>query len=97
LDLEFRRRAESLRERFEEMFWREELSLYALALDGRKRACAVRTSNPGQCLFTGIVSAARAQRVAETLLRPESFSGWGIRTLVADEIRYGVCGRTTTQ
>ena len=49
-----RARRTTLRERFEQAFWCEELSTYALALDGDKRPCRVRTSNAGQCLFTGI-------------------------------------------
>ena len=49
-----------LAERFEAAFWCEELGTYALALDGAKRQCAVRTSNAGQVLFTGIASAERA-------------------------------------
>jgi glycogen debranching enzyme len=82
------RQAEDLRERFEQAFWCEELSTYALALDGNKRPCQVRTSNAGQCLFTGIASRERAGRVAETLLSPESFSGWGVRTVAASEARF---------
>jgi len=80
--------AEMVRERFEEQFWCEELSTYALALDGRKRACQVRTSNAGHCLYTGIASPERARRVAETLLSAESFSGWGVRTVASSEMRY---------
>lgn len=81
-------RAEELRRKFEEAFWCEELSTYALALDGAKRPCQVRTSNPGHCLFTGIVSPDRAARVAETLLHDTSFSGWGVRTVASTESRY---------
>jgi glycogen debranching enzyme len=80
--------AEALRQKFEEAFWCEELSTYALALDGAKRPCRVRTSNAGQCLFTGIADPERARRAARTLLGPDSFSGWGIRTVAASEARY---------
>jgi glycogen debranching enzyme len=80
--------AENLRARFEEQFWCEDLSTYALALDGQKRPCRVRTSNAGHCLYTGIASPERARRVAETLFQPESFSGWGVRTVAASEVRY---------
>jgi glycogen debranching enzyme len=80
--------ARDFRARFESQFWCEELGTYALALDGRKNPCRVRTSNPGHCLFTGIAGAARARRVAHTLLDPASFSGWGIRTLARSESRY---------
>jgi glycogen debranching enzyme len=85
---ELTRQAEALRDRFEAVFWCEDLSTYALALDGQKRPCRVRTSNAGQCLFAGIVHPERAARVARTLLGPDSFSGWGVRTLAAGEARY---------
>lgn len=85
---ELTRQAEALRNRFEALFWCEDLSTYALALDGQKRPCRVRTSNAGQCLFTGIVHPERATRLARTLLGPDSFSGWGVRTLAAGEARY---------
>jgi glycogen debranching enzyme len=82
-------RADSLRSRFEEAFWCEDLGTYALALDKHKRPCRVRTSNPGHCLFSGIVSSKeRAGRVAETLLAEASFAGWGIRTVASGEMRY---------
>jgi glycogen debranching enzyme len=80
--------ADALRARFDEAFWCEELSTYALALDGDKRACRVRTSNPGHCLLMGIVRPERAAQLAEQLLSPEMFSGWGIRTLASSERRY---------
>lgn len=80
--------ARLLQERFERAFWCEELSTYALALDGKKNPCRVRTSNAGHCLLTGIASDEHAQRIAKTLLREDSFSGWGIRTVAASEIRY---------
>jgi len=85
---ELLRRAEALRERFEQAFWCEELSTYALALDGEKRPCRVRTSNAGQCLFTGIASPQRAWRMARTLMSSESFSGSGIRTVACGEARF---------
>ncbi|HJX97886.1 MAG TPA: glycogen debranching N-terminal domain-containing protein [Chthoniobacterales bacterium] len=80
--------AETLRRRFEEIFWCEELSTYAIALDGRKKICRVRSSNAGHCLFAGIASVERAARVAATLMSEESFSGWGVRTIVTSESRY---------
>jgi glycogen debranching enzyme len=85
---ELERQAAALRKRFEAAFWCQDLGTYALALDGEKRPCRVRTSNPGHCLFTGIASPDRAARVAETLLDPASFSGWGVRTLAEGEARY---------
>ena len=49
-----KREASELAERFEAAFWCPELGTYALALDGAKQPCRVRTSNAGQLLFTGI-------------------------------------------
>ena len=82
------RRAAVLRERFEEAFWCEDLSTYALALDGDKRPCRVRASNAGHALFTGIAGEAHGGRAAETLMSPAFFSGWGIRTVAEGEARY---------
>ncbi|ABD88753.1 amylo-alpha-1,6-glucosidase [Rhodopseudomonas palustris] len=80
--------ARRLAVRFEQAFWCEELGTYALALDGAKRPCRVRTSNAGQLLFTGIVREDRARLVAADLMRPQFFSGWGIRTVARGEARY---------
>jgi glycogen debranching enzyme len=80
--------AEGLRRAFEEAFWCEEIGTYALALDGTKQPCRVRSSNAGHALFAGIASPERARRVADTLLSEHSFSGWGIRTVAAGEARY---------
>ena len=80
--------AEQLKRRFNEVFWCDEIENYALALDGRKKLCLVRASNGGHCLFSGIATAERARIVAHTLTGPDFFSGWGIRTVAAGEIRY---------
>src|SRR5262245_2512102 len=85
---EWRRQADNLRDRFERAFWCDALSTYALALDGGKRVCHVRTSNAGHALFTGIACPERATRVGQTLLTDTSFSGWGVRTVAAGEARY---------
>jgi glycogen debranching enzyme len=80
--------AEHLAERFEAAFWCPDIETYALALDGEKKRCEVRTSNAGQVLFTGIASFHRAARVARELLQPSFFSGWGIRTVARGEARF---------
>lgn len=84
----WRQRAATLQQQFERAFWCEDLGTYALALDAAKQRCEVRTSNPGHCLFTGIIDSARAARVADTLLSDASFGGWGIRTVAAGSARY---------
>jgi glycogen debranching enzyme len=81
-------KARSLQAEFEGRFWLEDLGTYALALDGRKRPCRVRTSNAGHALYTGIASRARARRTAETLMDDDGFSRWGVRTLASCEARY---------
>ncbi|RAI56950.1 amylo-alpha-1,6-glucosidase [Roseicella frigidaeris] len=82
------RQAAALRERFEARFWCEELGLYALALDGDKRPCRVRSSNAGQVLLGGLAAPERAAMVARHLLDGSFHSGWGIRTLATTERRY---------
>ncbi len=77
-----------LAERFEAAFWCEDIGTYALALDGQKRPCRVRTSNAGQVLFSGIARPDRAEAVMQDLMRPSFFSGWGIRTVAREERRY---------
>ena len=80
--------AHRLAERFEEAFWCDHLGTYALALDGAKQPCRVRTSNAGQLLFTGIAREDRARKVAADLMQPHFFTGWGIRTVARGEARY---------
>jgi glycogen debranching enzyme len=80
--------AVALRIRFDEEFWCEEIGTYALALDGDKRQCKVRTSNAGHALTAGIARPDRAGAVAAGLLEAPFFSGWGIRTVGIEEARY---------
>lgn len=80
--------AQALRDRFNRIFWSEELSTYILALDGKKQPCAIRSTNAGQTLFTEIATQDRAERIAKGLLEEEFFSGWGIRTIPTNETRY---------
>lgn len=80
--------ADTLRTQFERHFWCHDLSAYALALDGGKQPCRVRTSNAGHCLWTGIADYTHGLRTAKTLVGEEFFSGWGVRTVAASEVRY---------
>ena len=82
------REAQTLHTRFEDAFWCEDLGVYALALDGDKKRCEVRTSNAGHALFTGIASPERAAILAENLVGDRYYSGWGIRTVADCEARY---------
>jgi len=85
---ELSKQAQALGSRFEKAFWCEDLSTYAIALDGSKQPCRVRTSNAGHCLFAGLARPEQARLVATTLTDEISFSGWGIRTVATSEARY---------
>jgi len=80
--------AEQLRRRFEAAFWLQDAGFYALALDGQKQPCRVRTSNAGQALSSGIVAPERAALVAAQLVGTDFYSGWGVRTVARGEARY---------
>jgi glycogen debranching enzyme len=77
-------RAAELKVRFNEEFWMPDRGYYAVALDGRKRQVDACASNMGHCLWVGIVDEDKAPLVAERLMSPEMFSGWGVRTLASD-------------
>lgn len=85
---QLRQQAASLRERFLDAFWLDDLGTYAIALDSNKQPCRVRSSNAGHCLFNGIADPAQAERITAQFLDPVFFSGWGIRTLATGEKRY---------
>lgn len=78
---DLRRKAADLQRRFEEKFWCEDIGFYAFGLDPNKQPIKTIASNPGHCLTSGIVRPDRAQRVADRLLQPDMWTGWGIRTL----------------
>ena len=83
-----REQAGTLKRRFAETFWCEDLSCYALALDGAKKPCRVRSSNAGHCLYSGIAAKEHAGALAAQLLSENFYSGWGVRTLACCEKRY---------
>jgi glycogen debranching enzyme len=78
--------AARLRTQFEQSFWCNDLSSYALALDGLKQPCRVKTSNAGHSLWTGIANRQHGMRTAKTLMTEACFNGWGVRTVAATEI-----------
>ena len=82
------KQADKLRTLFEQRFWCNDLSSYALALDGSKQPCRVKTSNAGHCLWTGIADYKHGMRTAKTLVGGDMFNGWGVRTVAASEVRY---------
>ena len=80
--------ADELKARFNRDFWLADLGWYAVALGPDKEPVDSLTSNIGHCLWSGIVADERAVLVAERLMSPEMWNGWGIRTLAADERAY---------
>jgi len=85
---EYLNRAAELRERWHRAFWMPREGFYALALDADGAQVASITSNPGHALGAGMVPTNVARRVADRLLSPAMFSGWGVRTLADDHPSY---------
>jgi glycogen debranching enzyme len=82
------READELKRRFNRDYWVKGRRHYALALDAEKRQVDAMTSNTGHLLWSGIVDGRRAAGVVRRLLREDMFSGWGVRTLSADDEPY---------
>ena len=80
--------AADLKKRFDDAFWCDEIGMYALALDGRKRQCAVRSSNAGHVLLGELAGRSRAAKIFHSLMSPDFFSGWGVRTVARGEALY---------
>ncbi len=80
---QLRAKAAQLFQRFNEVFWDEASGFYAFCLDGEKKPVLSVTSNPGHCLWSGIVPKDRAAKVVKRLMEDDMWSGWGVRTLSA--------------
>src|SRR6185312_6598476 len=78
------REAEDLKKRFNEFFWMEKAGYLGMAIDSEGGLVRSIASDPGHCLASGIVDHALARRTAERIMKPDLFSGWGVRTLSAD-------------
>ena len=85
---DLRAQAGALRVAFNEAFWDPEEGYYVLALDGRKAQVRSVTSNAAHCLYCGIADDDKAGLVAERLMAPDMFSGWGVRTLSSGSPAY---------
>ena len=81
-------RARKLREKVQQDFWWPERGYYAHALDGDKRPLRVLVSNPAHTLWTGVIAPEYAGNVVKAALSTELYSGWGLRTLGTQEVRY---------
>jgi glycogen debranching enzyme len=83
-----RAQADELKARFNQAFWMEDERYYAIALDGDKRPVATVTSNPAHGLYCMMIEEDKAADVAARLLKPDMFSGWGIRTMSKSAVAY---------
>ncbi len=83
-----RREATDLKVRFNRDFWMEDEGFCALALGAGREPARSIASNPGQCLWTGIVDEGKSTRLVERLFWNDLFSGWGIRTMSSRSVRY---------
>lgn len=80
--------AAALRSKFQKDFWLKDRNMVALALDGQGKPCDVIASNAGHLLGTGILTPEQETLVAQRLVKPDMFCGWGVRTLSSQEKRY---------
>ncbi len=80
--------ASGLRERFLRDFWMADEDCYCLALEAGGKQVASVTSNAAQVLWTGIASPEHAARIAARMMKPDMFSGWGVRTLSSDHAAF---------
>jgi glycogen debranching enzyme len=81
-------KAAQLKHNFNEAFWLPGRGWFAAGLDRDKAPIDALTSNIGHCLWTGIIDHDKAAAVADRLLSPDMFTGWGIRTLASSMAAY---------
>jgi glycogen debranching enzyme len=92
LAVELEQEAADLKRRFNRDFWVEDGEYFALALDTEGKQVDALSSNNGHLLWSGIVDKGKAKAVAQHLLGPKLYSGWGVRTLAEGEGRYNPVG-----
>jgi glycogen debranching enzyme len=83
-----REKARRLYQAFNAQFWLPDERFYAFCRQGDGRFSRSIASNAAHALWTGIVDQARAGAVVERVLRADMFSGWGVRTLSAEDASY---------
>ena len=86
------RKASELKSAFDGDFWLEEEGYLAMALGAEGKRSSAISSNPGHCLWTGIVDRRHAGQIATRMFANDMFTGWGIRTLSSGSTRYNPLG-----
>jgi glycogen debranching enzyme len=80
-----RHEAPDLAKRLDKAYWMSSRGFYAMALDADKKQLQVVSSNPGHLLWNRAIPRERARTVVARFMRDDMFSGWGLRTLSAEE------------
>lgn len=83
--------AGKLKKRFNREFWMKDRQFFAQALDA-EGLCDVISSNPAQCLWTGIIDQRYVKHLVNRIFKEDMFTEWGIRTLSSKEQRYNPLG-----
>jgi glycogen debranching enzyme len=87
--------AAALRERFEAAFWLPRERYYAMAIGRDGHVADAISSNPGQCLWSELISPERAVDVVARLRGQDLDSGWGVRTFASGQPGYNPLGYHT--
>jgi glycogen debranching enzyme len=87
--------AGELYRRFNDAYWMDDVGFYAIALDRNKQQVGTIGSNPGHCLWSGIVPPERVNAVVDRLLDPTMDCGWGIRTYASGQPGFNPVGYHT--
>jgi glycogen debranching enzyme len=88
LAVRLEKEAANLKAQFNRDYWWEEEGFFYQALDADKKPIKSITSNPGHCLWSGIIDEDKATRVVQRLMQPDMLCGWGVRTMSATDETY---------
>jgi len=92
LSRKFAARAANLKKNFNRDFWLADGRFFAQGLNASKKPIDLVTSNPGHCLFCGIVDDDKAQHLLRRLTSRDMACGWGIRTVTSRSPRFNPMG-----
>ena len=80
--------AGELKKRFNAKFWMEDEGFFGMGIDKKGQLIRSIASDPCHCLLSGIADESCVKRLANRMMMPDLFSGWGIRTLSAEHAAY---------